>query len=68
MLSLVDEKKYGFYLPAKPEPKVPIELTSKLPQLGEFKCYERSLRSDRLKSLKHKFANILNIQDNPEKR
>lgn len=47
--------------------KEAIHLDDKLPQIGEFKPYERSIRTDRLKSLKHKFANILQLQENPER-
>ena len=34
MLSLADEKKYGFHIPTKPQAKIPINLDEKLPQIG----------------------------------
>ena len=66
-MGVADEKKYGFYLAPKMSVKEAIHLDDKLPQIGEFKPYERSIRTDRLKSLKHKFANILQLQENPER-
>ena len=68
MLSLADQKKYGFYIPSKSQPKQPILLDDKLPKLSEFKPYERSIKSDRLNSLKHKFSTILGLKNNPEER
>lgn len=62
MIGIADEKKYGFYVPPKVAAKEAIDLDNKLPQLGEFTPYERSIRNQRLKSLKHKFTNILQLQ------
>ena len=62
MIGIADEKKYGFYVAPKVAAKEAIDLDNKLPQLGEFTPYERSIRNQRLKSLKHKFANILQLQ------
>lgn len=41
MLSLADEKKYGFYTAPKPNCQNEVNLDGKLPQIGEFKPYER---------------------------
>ena len=44
-MASADEKKYGFYVPPLMSTKEAIHLDDKLPQIGEFKPYERSLRN-----------------------
>lgn len=63
VLSLADEKKYGFFSTTKSNHQKEIVLDDKLPKIDEFKPLEKEIRRDRLRSLKHKFGSILNLRE-----
>jgi len=43
-------------------------LDDKLPEIKQFRPIEKEIRRDRLASLKHKFADVLQLRENSEAR